>query len=137
MHVFDVDRLPRRVLDRSWPILEAKRAENDPKLAPQSDPKSTKNRCQKMIEILIEKRTNFVIHFGRPGGMRRPPGGIIGGAKNSLFEIGRCLRHIMALRFGDLACGLGFWLFIRHALLHPYGAGGGFNCFVHSAGPSC
>ena len=33
----------------------------------------------------------------------------------------------MALRFGDLAYGLGIWLFIRHALLHSSGAGGGLT----------
>ena len=111
IYVFDVDKLSRRVLDRTWRNLAAKSAENDPKMAPQNDPKSTKNRCQKMIEILIEKRTNFVGHLGRPGGMRWPPGGIIGGAKNSLFELCRYLKYIMALRFGDLACGFGIdWL---------------------------
>ena len=40
--------------------------------------------------------------MGRPGGMRWPPGGIIGGAKDSLFEICRYLRHIEALRCTDL-----------------------------------
>ena len=55
IHVFDVDKPSRRVLDRTWPNLGTKEAENDPKLAPQNDPKSTKNRCQKMIKILIEK----------------------------------------------------------------------------------
>ena len=79
--------------NRTWkPNLAAKSAENDPKMAPQNDPKSTKNRCQKTIEILIENNTNFVIHFGRPGGMRWPPGGIIGGAKNSLFELCKYLN---------------------------------------------
>ena len=101
IHVFDVDRLPRCVLDRTWPNLAAKSAKNDPKMAPQNDPKSTKNRCHKMIEILIDKKGGRVVFLGRPGGMCWPPGGIIGGAKNSLFEIGRCLRHIMALRCTD------------------------------------
>ena len=64
-----------------------------------------------MIEILIEKKGGRVVFLGRPGGMRWPPGGIIGGAKDSLFEICRYLMHIMALRFGDLAFGLGIWLF--------------------------
>ena len=41
----------------------------------------------------------------------------------------------MALRFGDLASGLGIWLFVQHARLRPSGAGGGFNRFAHSAGP--
>ena len=84
-NVFDVDRLPRRVLEQTWPLLAAKRAENDPKMASQNGPKSTKNRYKKMIEILIDIKPNFMIHLGRPGGMRWPPGGIIGGAKDSLF----------------------------------------------------
>ena len=84
IHVFGVDELSRRVLDRTWPNLVAKRAENDPKMAPQNDPKSTKNQCQKMIEILIEKKMVLVQILGRPGGMRWPPGGIIGGSKNTL-----------------------------------------------------
>ena len=106
IHVFDVDKFSRRVLDRTWPNLAAKSAENDPKLALQNDPKSTTNRCQKMIEMLIEKSTNFMRLLGRPGGMRWPPGGIIGGAKDSLFEICRYLRHIMALRCRVLAVDL-------------------------------
>ena len=79
INVFDEDKLSRRVLDRTWPNLDAKRAEHDPKLAPHNDPKSTKNRCRKMIEILIEDKSNFAIHLGQSGGMRWPPGGIIGG----------------------------------------------------------
>ena len=70
-------------------------------MAPKNDPKSTKNRCEKMIEILNHVKTGGTAFLGRPGGMRWPPAGIIGGAKNSLFEIGRCLRHIMALRCTD------------------------------------
>ena len=66
-------------LDPTWPILEAKSAENDPKLAPPNDPKSIKNRCQKMIKILIELRADVPLLWGRPGGMRWLPGGIIGG----------------------------------------------------------
>ena len=135
IHVFDVDRLPRPVLERSWPILAAKSAENDPNLAPQDDPKSTKNRCQKSIEILIENKTNFMRRLGQSGGMRWPPGGIIGGSKNYIFEICRCLRRIMALRFGDLAYGLGIWVFIRHAAAATFGAGGGFKRSTHSASP--
>ena len=107
IHVFDVDQLSRRVLDRTWPILAAKSAKNDPMMVSQNDPKSTQNRRQKSIEILIDNKTNFTIHLGRSGGMRWPPGGIIGGSKNYIFEICRCLRRIMALRFGDLVCGLG------------------------------
>ena len=86
IHVFDVDKLPRRVLDATWPNLGAKSAENDPNLAPQDDPKSTQNRRQKTIEILIDNKTNFERRLGRPGGMRRPLGGIIGGVKNSAKE---------------------------------------------------
>ena len=75
IHVFDEDKLSRRVLDRTWPNLAAQSAENDPKLAPQNDPKSIKNRCQKTIEILIDNKTIWVQILGRPGGMRWPPGG--------------------------------------------------------------
>ena len=79
IHVFDVDKLSRRVLDRTWPNLAAKKAKNDPNLAPQDDPKSIKNRVQKMIKILIDFKTAGVRFLESPGGMRRPPGGIIGG----------------------------------------------------------
>ena len=79
IHVFDVDQLSRRVLDRSWPNLAAKSAENDPNLAPQDDPKSIKNRVQKMIKILIDFKTGAVRFLGQTDGMRKPPGGIIGG----------------------------------------------------------
>ena len=41
----------------------------------------------------------------------------------------------MALRFGDLAFGLGIWLSVQHALLRPSGAGGGFKRSTHSASP--
>ena len=78
-HVFDVDKLARHVLDRTWPNLAAQSAENDCKMAAQNDPKSTQNRCQRMIEIWNEKRTNFVQYLGRPGGMRWPPGEILEG----------------------------------------------------------
>ena len=54
IHVFDTDQHPRRVLERTWPNLGAKSAKNDPKMAPQNDPKSIKKRCQKMIKILID-----------------------------------------------------------------------------------
>ena len=91
-HVFGVDKLSRRILDLTWPILAAKTAENDPKMAAQDDPKSTKNRCQQMIKILIDFKSFLVIHLGRPGGMRWPPGGIIGGADDSLFELCRYLN---------------------------------------------
>ena len=66
--------------------LGLQKGENDPKMAPQNDPKSIKNRCQKMIEILIDNKTNFTRQLGRPGGMRWLSGGIIGGSKNYPFE---------------------------------------------------
>ena len=106
IHVFDVDKLSRRVLGRTWPNLGAKKAENDPKMAPQNDPKSIKHRCQKLIEILIEKRALRPIHFGRPGGMRWPPGGIIGGAINLLFELCRYLKAY----YGFKMWRFGLWL---------------------------
>ena len=86
IHVLDVDKLPKRVLDRTWPNLAAKKAKNDPNLAPQDDPKSIKNRVQKMIKILIDFKTPILRFLGPTGGMRRPPGGIIGGVKNSAKE---------------------------------------------------
>ena len=110
IHVFDEDQLSRRVLDPTWPILAAKRAENDLKMAPQNGPKSIQNGAQKMIIFFIDFKSIRPIHFGRPGGMRWPPGGIIGGAINPLFEICRYLMHVMALRFGDLAFASAFWL---------------------------
>ena len=67
--------------------LGLQKGENDPKMASQNDPKTTKNRCQKMIKILIDFKTAGTIFLERPGGMRWPPGGIIGGARNTLFEI--------------------------------------------------
>ena len=79
IHVFDVDKLSRRVLDRTWPNLGAKSAKNDPKMAPQNDPKSIKNRCQKMIKILIVSKGRLAAFWAWPGGLRGPPGGIIGG----------------------------------------------------------
>ena len=79
----------------SWHVA-ARKAESDPKMVPKNDPKSIQNRCQKMIEVLIDKKTFQVIHLGRPGGMRWPPGGIIGGLRTTLFEICSFLRHIRA-----------------------------------------
>ena len=72
---FVVDVLSRRVLDRTWLNLGAKKAENDPNLAPQDDPKSTKNRVQKIIKIVIAFKTVGTRFLGRPGGMRSLPGG--------------------------------------------------------------
>ena len=42
IHVFNVDKLSRRVLDRTWPNLATKSAENGSKMAPQNDPKAIK-----------------------------------------------------------------------------------------------
>ena len=85
-HVSDEDKLSKRVVDRTLPNMLAKRAENDPKVTFQNDPKSSKNRCKKTIEILIGKKAALAIHLGRPGGMRWPPGGIIGGFKYSFLR---------------------------------------------------
>ena len=69
IHVFDADKLSRRVLDRTWPNLRAKKAEDDPKLTPQNDPKCIKNRCRKLIEILIDFGIDFcAIFWKRDGG---------------------------------------------------------------------
>ena len=83
IHVFDVDELPRRILDRTWRILGAKSAKNDPKLAPPNDPKSIKNRVQKMMNFFIDFKGGGTAFLDRSGGMRWPPGGIIGGGKTS------------------------------------------------------
>ena len=85
-HVFDVDQLSRRVLDPSWPILAAKSAKNDPNLAPQDDPKSSKNTVQNMIKILIDFKTAIPRLLGPTGGMRSPQGGTLGRSKNSAKE---------------------------------------------------
>ena len=71
-HIFSTSRIRK-------PNLVAKSPENDPKMTPQDDPKSIKNRCPKMIKILIAFKTDFMRFFGPAGGMRRPPGGILGG----------------------------------------------------------
>ena len=42
-----------------------------------------KNRCQKMIKILIAKKAFLVIHLGRPGGLRWALGGKTRGVKNA------------------------------------------------------
>ena len=85
-HVFDEDKLSRRVLDRTWPNLAAKSAKNDPKMAPQDDPKSTKNRCQKMIKILIHFKRAMTRFWGWPGGARWALGGKTRGVKNANDE---------------------------------------------------
>ena len=49
--VFDVEKLSKCILDRTWPNLGAKKAEHDPKLEPKSFPKGTQNCMQKMSGI--------------------------------------------------------------------------------------
>ena len=100
IHVFDVDKLPRRDLDRSWPNLAAKSAENDPKLAPQNDPKSVQNGAPKLLKILIDFKRGFPRFGGWPGGLRGALGGKTRGVKNANDE--------RKLVFGDFF--LNFWL---------------------------
>ena len=73
--MFDVDKLSRRVLERTWPILAAKSAENDPKMAPHDGSKSVKNGVPKMIKFLIEKQLAIMGLGGWPGGLRWALGG--------------------------------------------------------------
>ena len=113
IHIFDVDKLRRRASDRHKPNLATKNAPNDPKMAPQNAPKTTKNRCPKMIEILIEKKALPPIHLGRPGGMRWPPGGIIGGSKNYPAGLKFCILKICRFIFayyGFTMWKFGIWL---------------------------
>jgi len=49
------DKLSKRVWDPTWSNLGAKRAENDPKMEPQNDPK----RDQNDIKILIDFWSDF------------------------------------------------------------------------------
>ena len=100
INVFDVDKLSRHVLDRTWPNLAAKSAENDPKMAPQNDPKSIKKRCPKMIKIFIDFKRAIVGFGGWPGGLRWALGGKTRGVKNA--------QDLYKLMFGDFF--LNFWL---------------------------
>ena len=50
--------------------LGLQKGENDPKMAPQNDPKSIKNRCQKMTKIWIDFQDGLVGFRGWPGGLR-------------------------------------------------------------------
>ena len=88
IHVFDVDKLSRRVFDRTWPLLASKSAKNDPKMAPQNDPKSIKNRCQKMIKILIASKRPKARSRGPSGGVR----GALGGNIRGVMICQRCLK---------------------------------------------
>ena len=78
-HVFDVDRLSKRILDTFWPNLGANKAENDPKMAPQNDPKSIKNRCRKMIKILIDSKRAIARRLRALGGGPADCAGLLGG----------------------------------------------------------
>ena len=77
IHVFDKDKLSRCVLDRTWPNLVAQNAKHDPMMPLLNDPKSSNNRCQQMIESLIEKKA---VRGQRadavPVPSRRVPGGM-------------------------------------------------------------
>ena len=88
IHVFDVDKLSRRVFDGTWPLLASKSAKNDSKMAPQNDPKSTKNRDQKMIKILIASKRPTVRSRGPSGGLR----GALGGNIRGVMICQRCLK---------------------------------------------
>ena len=114
IHVFEEDKLSRCVLDRTWPNLAAESAENDPNMAPQNDQKSCPKNDQHLdrnksefCATLAPARRNALASYKKKLLVNVPfQGGIIGGAKESLFEICRCLRHIKALRFTDFAVGL-------------------------------
>ena len=73
--MFDKDKLPKRVY-----LAQLGRQEKQ-NMRPKWHHKTIPNRCQ-TIEILIEQKVLQMIHLGRPGGMRWPPGGITGGAEN-------------------------------------------------------
>ena len=121
IHVFDVDQFPRRVFDRTWRILASKSAKNDPKMAPQNDPKSIQKRCQKMMKILIDFK-RAIVRFGAwPGGLRWPLGGNIRG----VIICQRCLKFLM---LPTSRLNLGFerpietkttknWPYVRHIRL--------------------
>ena len=72
--------------------------------------------------------------------MRWPPGGIIGGSKNTLFEDLQVSKADLDLRVEiwhvDRALGDGSST-LGSAPPQAPGAGGGFNRFAHSAGWSC
>ena len=91
IHVFDVDKLSRRVLGRTWPNLGAKKAENDPKLAPQNDPKSVQNRYRKMVKFSID----FWSIFGRQE------------ARTGRLEIDQNFDHFLDSIFGRFGVVLG------------------------------
>ena len=66
IHVFDVDKLPRRVLERTWRNLAAESVKNDFKMASQNDPKSFRHLVGKMNKILIDKKQIFSASMGGP-----------------------------------------------------------------------
>ena len=100
VHFFDEVQLAGHVLDRTWPNLDTKSAENDPKMAPQNDPESIKKRCQKMIKILIDFKRAIVRFGGWPGGLRWPLGGKTRGVRNaqdlSIIDVRRLLPQLLA-----------------------------------------
>ena len=71
-HIFSTKRARK-------PNLAAKSAENDPNLAPQDEPKSIKNRCQKMIKFWVASKRAMPRFRGWPGGLRGALGGKIRG----------------------------------------------------------
>ena len=75
IHVFDVDRLSKRILDGCWPNLGAHKDENDPKMAPQNDPKSIKNRFRKMTKNEFKKKTSGLKMLGENGEGSAPDSG--------------------------------------------------------------
>ena len=59
----------------------AKRAQNDPKMAPPKDPTSIKNRVHKMFKQMIDFKRAILRFGGLPGVMRRPWGNLQGGER--------------------------------------------------------
>ena len=112
--------------DAFWTELGRTWAPKVPKMTPtwrQDDPKSTKNRGQQIINILIENKTARTRFLGPPGGMRSPPGGDLG-------EVQKLRQRRYAVRCRDLLLRswhlwplqqlrLGVW----HAVLSPLRGG--------------
>ena len=79
IHVFDVDKLSRSILDPTWPILAAKKAQHGPKMGPSKRSKIGQKWMSKNDENVDRHQDNLAGNFLRSGGMRGPSGGIIGG----------------------------------------------------------
>ena len=77
--------------DAFWIELGPTWAPKVPKMTPTWRPKTTPNRpkidVKKVSKILLDSKTAGVVFWGRPGGMRGGPGGIIGGSKNSAKKV--------------------------------------------------